>query len=155
MDLVFRNARLAEAGPADPLVDIAVKDGRIAAIGPKLDVPGPERDLAGALACAGLVECHIHLDKAHIFERTAPETGRNADSVRRTSPAKHSFTAEDVHRRASKVLARAVAQGTTRIRTQLELDPIVYARLRGRHAGDPRFCRSDRTSRSACFQRRV
>jgi cytosine deaminase len=128
MDLVFRNARLAEARPADPLVDIAVEGGRIAAIGPKLDVHGPERDLAGALTCAGLVECHIHLDKAHIFDRTAPEIGRNADSVRRTSAAKHSFAAEDVHIRASKVLARAVAQGTTRIRTQLELDPIVDMR---------------------------
>ena len=128
MDLVFRNARLAEARPADPLVDIAVEGGRIAAIGPKLDVHGPERDLAGALICAGLVECHIHLDKAHIFDRTAAEIGRNADSVRRTSAAKRSFTAEDVHIRASKVLARAVAQGTTRIRTQLELDPIVDMR---------------------------
>jgi cytosine deaminase len=128
MDLVFRNVRLAEARPADPLVDIAVKGGRIAAIGPKLKAEGPERDLAGAFVCAGLVECHIHLDKAHIFERTAPETDRNADSVRRTSAAKHSFTAEDVHRRARKVLARAVAQGTTRIRTQLELDPIVDMR---------------------------
>ena len=47
MDLVFRNARLADARPADPLVDIAVEGGRIAAIGPKLDVQGPERDLAG------------------------------------------------------------------------------------------------------------
>jgi cytosine/creatinine deaminase len=128
MDLVFRNARLAEARPADPLVDIAVEGGRIAAIGPKLDVHGPERDLAGALTCAGLVECHIHLDKAHIFDRTAPEIGRNADSVRRTSAAKHSFAAEDVHIRASKVLARTVAQGTARIRTQLELDPIVDMR---------------------------
>ena len=128
MDLVFRNARLAEARSADSLVDIAVAGGRIAAIGPKLDVQGPERDLAGALICAGLVECHIHLDKAHIFDRTAPEIGRNADSVRRTSAVKHSFTAEDVHMRASKVLARAVAQGTTRIRTQLELDPIVDMR---------------------------
>ena len=128
MDLVFRNARLAEARPADPLVDIAVEGGRIAAIGPKLDVHGPERDLAGALTCAGLVECHIHLDKAHIFDRTAPETGRNADSVRRTSAAKHSFAAEDVHIRASKVLARTGAQGTARIRTQLELDPIVDMR---------------------------
>ena len=128
MDLVFRNARLAEARPAEPLVDIAVEGGRIAAIGPKLDVHGPERDLAGALTCAGLVECHIHLDKAHIFDRTAPEIGRNADSVRRTSAAKHSFAAEDVHIRASKVLARTVAQGTARIRTQLELDPIVDMR---------------------------
>ncbi len=32
MDLVFRNARLAEARPADSLVDIAVAGGRIAAI---------------------------------------------------------------------------------------------------------------------------
>ena len=128
MDLILRNARLPDAAATDPLVDIGIADGRIAALQPALQANGPERDLGGALTSGGLVECHIHLDKAHIFDRTAPEQGRNADSVRRTSAAKHSFTAEDVHGRACRVLARAVAQGTTRMRTQLELDPIVGLR---------------------------
>jgi cytosine deaminase len=123
MDLILRNARLADR-PAN-LVDIGVQNGAIAAIGPALPHTGLERDLAGALACAGLIECHIHLDKAHVFDRTAPEPGRLADSVRRTSAIKPHFTIDDVHARASRVLARAVAQGTTRMRTHVELDPLV------------------------------
>jgi cytosine deaminase len=126
MDLVLRNARLADH-PA-VLVDIGLLDGVIAAIGPALPQGGEERDLAGALVCGGLIECHIHLDKAHVFDRTAPEPGRLADSVRRTSAIKGAFTAEDVHARASRVLARAVAQGTTRMRTHVELDPLVNLR---------------------------
>jgi cytosine deaminase len=128
MDLILRNARLADAAPGDPPVDIGIAGGKIAAVGPRLPARGPERDLGGALTCAGLIDCHIHLDKAHVFDRTAPEPGRLADSVRRTSAVKHGFTTEDVHARASRVLARAVAQGTTRMRTQLELDPIVELR---------------------------
>jgi len=128
MDLVLRNARLPERTPSERLVDIGIADGKIAALQSGLPAGGPERDLNGALACAGLIDCHIHLDKAWIFDRTAPETGRLADSVRRTSAVKHGFTPEDVHARASRVLARAVAQGTTRMRTQLELDPIVDLR---------------------------
>lgn len=128
MDLILRNARLPDAVPADPLVDIGIKDGRIAAIQPRLRADGVERDLGGALTSGGLIDCHIHLDKAFVFDRTAPESGRLAESVQRTSKVKHGFTTADVHARASRVLARAVAQGTMRMRTQLELDPIVELR---------------------------
>ena len=41
---------------------------------------------------------------------------------------KRGFTVEDVHARASSVLARAVTKGTTRMRTHVELDPIVDLR---------------------------
>ncbi len=129
MDLILRNARLPDAARGDPLVDIGIEGGRIVAIEPKLRADRrAERDLGGALTSAGLIDCHIHLDKAFVFDRTAPEPGRLADSVRRTSKVKHGFTTADVHARASRVLARAVAQGTMRMRTQLELDPIVEFR---------------------------
>ena len=128
MDLILRNARLSDAVPEAPLVDIGIESGRIAAIAPGLSADGPSRDLDGMLTCAGLIECHIHLDKARVFHRTAPEPGRLADAVRRSSVVKHSFTVEDVHERASRVLAAAIAKGTTRMRTQLELDPIVDMR---------------------------
>jgi cytosine deaminase len=129
MDLVLRNARLP-GGPA-ALTDIGIAGGRIAAIGPGLATSAPAIDLGGRLACGGLVESHIHLDKAWVFDRTAPEPGRIADAIRRSSAVKHSFTETDVHARACRVLARAAAFGTTRMRTQVELDPIVG--LRGLH----------------------
>lgn len=132
MDLILRNARLPHAAPDEPPVDIGIEGGRIVAIEPGLQAEGESRDLGGLLACGGLVESHIHLDKACVLDRTAPEPGRIAEAIRRTSAVKHGFTEEDVHARASAVLARAVAQGTTRMRTHVELDPIVGLRgLRG------------------------
>jgi cytosine deaminase len=110
------------------LVDIGIADGRIAAIEPGLPLGAPERNLGGMLTCAGLIEAHIHLDKAWVFDRTAPEPGRLADAIRRTSEVKRGFTVEDVHARARSVLERAVAKGTTRMRTHVELDPIVDLR---------------------------
>ena len=70
MDLILRNARLAETPREAPLVDIGIADGRIAAIVPGLPEGIQERDLGGALACGGLIESHIHLDKACVS--TAP-----------------------------------------------------------------------------------
>jgi cytosine/creatinine deaminase len=128
MDLILRNACLPGAGPHDLPLDIGIADGRIAAIERHLPDIAPERDLRGALTCAGLIESHIHLDKACVFDRTAPEPGRLADAIRRTSDVKRGFTVDDVYSRASRVLARAVSQGTTRMRTQVELDPIVDLR---------------------------
>jgi cytosine deaminase len=130
MDLILRNARLPE--PGLPLMDIGIEGGRIVALEPNLAAEGAARDLGGRLTCAGLIESHIHLDKACVLDRQAPEQGRLADAIGRMSRIKHDFTVEDVHARASSVLARAVTQGTTRMRTHVELDPIVGLRgLRG------------------------
>ena len=128
MDLILRNARLPGMPGQARLVDIGIAEGRVAAIEPGLPAGAPERNLGGALTCGGLIESHIHLDKACVFDRTAPEPGRLADAIRRTSEVKRSFTVEDVHARARSVLERAVAKGTTRMRTHVELDPIVDMR---------------------------
>lgn len=128
MDLILRNARLPHAHPDAPLLDIGIQAGRVVALQPNLPAQAESRDLQGRLTTAGLVESHIHLDKACVLDRTAPEPGRQADAIRRTSAVKHDFTAEDVHARASRVLERAVTQGTTRMRTHVELDPIVGLR---------------------------
>ncbi len=124
MDLIFRDATL----PDGRRTDIGVAGGKIAAMAPGLAAEGPVVALGGRLACAGLVESHIHLDKAWVFDRTAPEPGRMAEAIRRSSEVKRSFTVEDVYDRACRVLAREVAFGTTRMRTQVELDPIVGLR---------------------------
>jgi dihydroorotase-like cyclic amidohydrolase len=49
---------------ADGPVDVAVVDGRIAAVGTDLDHPGPVVHGAGRVVLPGLVEPHLHLDKA-------------------------------------------------------------------------------------------
>lgn len=127
MDLVIRNARLSSA-PDHPPVDIGVSAGRIVAIGPDLPTDIPQFDAAGNLACAGLIETHIHLDKSRIIDRCAPETGRNADAVPRVAAVKSGFTVADVYQRASQTLEGCIKHGTTRMRTHVELDAGVQMR---------------------------
>jgi cytosine/creatinine deaminase len=124
MDLVLRRARLM-GRVADGLQDVAVVDGQIAEIAPKIAVAGrDELDLAGKLLTPGLVESHIHLDKSRIIDRCAPEAGRNAaNAVKRVQAVKREFTVEDVYARAKATLEAAILQGTTRMRNHVEVDP--------------------------------
>ncbi len=123
MELTIRNAAL-ETHPGR-LMDIGIHQGRIAAIEPSL--PPGERDLdaGGRLAIAGFVESHIHLDKACIADRCAIKQGTLAEAIEQVAKAKRDFDEDDVAERASRVLAMAVGNGVTRMRTQLEVDPVI------------------------------
>jgi cytosine deaminase len=124
MDLVLRRATLMGRAAEGPQ-DVGVLDGRIAEIAPWIAGTGREElDLAGKLLTPGLVESHIHLDKSRIIDRCAPEAGRNAaNAVKRVQAAKRDFTVEDVYARAKATLEAAILQGTTRMRTHVEVDP--------------------------------
>lgn len=120
-DLVIREVSLA-AGAA--LVDIGVRAGRIAALEPDIDTAGAEvHEGAGAFACTGFVDAHIHLDKACILERCTLCEGTLAEAVRETARAKAGFTEADVHARAARVVEMAILQGTQRMRSFVEVDP--------------------------------
>jgi cytosine/creatinine deaminase len=121
MDLVVRNARLAQTYGAPP-VDIGVADGKIVAIQPGLPVDAPSYDAEGHLTCAGLVETHIHLEKSRIADRCAPEIGREPMAMERVSAVKHTFTVEDAYRRAAQTLEGCIKFGATRLRPHVELD---------------------------------
>ena len=127
MDFVIRNARVAGRLGEGPL-DIAVAEGRIAAIGHALEAAAESHDAGGRLVCAGLVETHIHLDKSRIADRAPPPSGRRVNPVTMTAPLKHDFTVEDVYRRAEATLRACLVNGTTRMRTQLEIDPAIGLR---------------------------
>jgi cytosine/creatinine deaminase len=120
IDLVIRNARLPNDGIA---TDIGIEIGRIAAIAPRIVCDAPEFDAGGRLVCSGLVETHIHLDKAGIVGRCAICAGTLSEAVSETAKAKAAFTEEDVYIRASAVVEKAVLQGTNRMRTFVEIDP--------------------------------
>src|ERR1700719_251079 len=122
MDLIVRNARVVSRLD-DGLLDIAVEDGRIAAIGHDLAAEGETYDAAGRLVCAGLIESHIHLDKSRIIDRCAPPEGRRVNPVTMVAPLKPTWTVEDVYRRAKATLRECLVNGTTRMRTQVEIDP--------------------------------
>src|SRR5437763_3918401 len=132
MDLIVKNARLADRLADGPL-DIAVAEGRIAAIGHGLAADGESYDAGGRLVCAGLIETHIHLDKSRIIGRCPPPPshqagGRRINPVTLTAPLKKDFTVEDVRRRAELTLRECLVNGTTRMRTQVEIDPAIGLR---------------------------
>jgi len=124
MNFIIRNARLAtSAGSPDAPVDIGIEDGRIAAIAPRLAAEGPSFDAKGRLACPGLIETHIHLDKSRIIDRCTPQERRALSPVLGVAPLKKSMTLEDVRTRAARTLEECILHGTTRMRTQVEVDP--------------------------------
>ncbi len=126
MDLILKGARLAGGGQV--AADIGIKNGRIAAIEPTLAAEGETIDLAGRLVCGGFVETHIHLDKSCILDRCTSERGDLEEAIGEAARAKAAFTPEDVHARATRTLEKAILQGTTHMRTHLEVDPGVGLR---------------------------
>ncbi|HTZ37054.1 MAG TPA: amidohydrolase family protein [Stellaceae bacterium] len=127
MDLIVKNVRLV-AAPDEMPVDIAVADGKIAAIAPGLDGAGEVWDAGGRLACAGLVETHIHLDKSRIIDRCPLPEGRRVNPVTTVAPLKPAMTVEDIYARAEATLRECLVNGATRMRTQVEVDPAIGLR---------------------------
>src|SRR2546430_365273 len=103
MDLIVRNVRLAHR-PGGAPVDIGVAEGRIVAIEPGLATEAETCDAGGRVACGGLIETHIHLDKSRIIDRTPPETGRRISPMKQVAALKSGFTVEDVRARAERTL---------------------------------------------------
>jgi cytosine/creatinine deaminase len=124
-DLVFRNARTRAA--KEP-VDIGIAGGRIAAIAPKLNCEAAEVDAAGRLVLPGFVDTHIHLDKACLLGRCGHEHGSVGEAIRAVAAMKRDFTVEDIYDRGRRVIERAITNGTTRMRTHVEIDPRIGLR---------------------------
>ncbi|WP_180900181.1 amidohydrolase family protein [Martelella soudanensis] len=120
IDFLIRNARLAGGGAP---VDIAFAGSRIAAVASGITCDAPAFDAGGKLATTGLIETHIHLDKAGIIGRCALCEGTLSEAVRETARAKAAFTEADVYARAAKVVEQAIGHGTTLMRTFVEVDP--------------------------------
>ena len=120
--LRFTNLRLPDT--PDTITELQVKDGRFVTA---LDNPAeaPVVDLKGHLVLPGLIETHIHLDKACIMDRCQLKDGTLEEAVSSTSAAKAGFTEEDVYNRGARLLEQAITQGTTYMRTHVELDPII------------------------------
>jgi len=77
-DLVLRGGRVIDpAQRLDGLLDVAVRDGRVAAVGKAL--PGPARetiDVRGKLVLPGLIDTH-----AHVYRYVSGRFGLDADMV--------------------------------------------------------------------------
>jgi cytosine deaminase len=126
LDLVLRNARIAGRGAAP--FDIGVADGRIAEIAENIVTEVPHEDANGRLVTPGFVETHIHLDKSCILDRCQSQDGTLQEAIAQVAAAKRAFTEDDVYARGRRTLEKAIVQGTTRMRTHVEIDPRIGLR---------------------------
>ena len=121
MDILIKNARLTDEAP---LTDIAINEGKIVTIATGItDEAKKVIDVDGRVVIPGLVESHIHLDKALIASRKPNKSGTLKEAIEVTAELKPTFTKEDIYERASKVLNMIIPNGVTAIRTHAEFDP--------------------------------
>lgn len=123
LDLCVRNARLLN--DTDETVDIGVASQKIVTIGKSIPAAVEEYDAQGSIVLPGFVETHFHLDKACILERCSSKRGDLQEAIDEVARVKGDFTQEDVAQRASRTLEKCVVNGTTRMRTHVEVDPTV------------------------------
>ena len=128
MLLKLVNARLPNAETKEDLSTLWIRDGRFVA-----EPKGNESstltieslDLHGQLVLPGLIETHLHLDKACILHRCKLVKGTLDEAIQQTAACKADFTEADVYQRAERVLQMAITKGTTHIRTHVEIDPTI------------------------------
>lgn len=141
--MIIRNVRVNAQDP----IDIAIRDGRIAAISANLRAEDPDIvDGRGMLVLPPFVETHIHLDKIlwglpwtpNCSGPTLKDMIENEKRIRCTLEA-------SVEQRAGNLIRQCVAMGSTFIRSHVDIDPdyglsnlhgVMAARERHRHAID-------------------
>ncbi|GAA2886448.1 amidohydrolase family protein [Enterococcus casseliflavus] len=121
MDLLIKQARLEDDAE---LVDIAISEGKITAVAPNIEESATTTiEAKGKVVIPGLIESHIHLDKALIADREPNNSGTLQEAIQVTAKLKPTFTEEDIYDRAKRALEMLIVHGTTAVRTHAEFDP--------------------------------
>ena len=122
MDLLIQNVRVLDD---QPLMNIGIKEGKIAAIEEKIEGRAVESiDAGGRAVIPGLIEPHLHLDKAMLHRRLPATLGTLDEAIRVTGILKSRQKREDVLERSRQVLDMAVQNGTVAIRAHPDVDHI-------------------------------
>jgi cytosine/creatinine deaminase len=111
------------------LIDVGVKGGIIDHLTDHSNQELPEAreviDLQGKLLLPGLVETHIHLDKALLLDRLSGDVTTLQSAIAKSGELKRFFTAADINERSLRVIRQAVINGVTRMRCHVEVDPVI------------------------------
>ena len=122
VDAFLTNCRLGDGR----LVDIGISDGKIAVVGEgaaSLSNSTPALDIGGDLALPGLVDGHMHLDKTLTglpwMDHAAGPTRMSRIETDKTILPHLPLSTEE---RAGNLIRECVAQGTTHLRTHVDID---------------------------------
>ncbi len=124
LDILVKNVALPGV---DGLRDLGIAGGHFVSIEKPTATPvsALTLDAAGRMAVPGFVEPHIHLDKALISERAPVNvSGTLTEAIEILWEIKRNYTVEEIADRASRVLTRAIENGTSHLRTHVDVDPI-------------------------------
>jgi len=113
------------------LCDISLDGARIASVarsgpaGAPPSVPGGPPaagavDLDGALVFPGFVDAHVHLDKAHTWDRAPSRSRGFREALETLARDKENWTRQDLLRRAGFALRCAWEHGTRAVRTHVD-----------------------------------
>lgn len=122
MDLLIKNARIVGR---KALKDIGIEGERIVKIG---KIRGRARrviNAKGMLTSPVFIDPHIHLDKCMIGDEVRPNiSGTLQEAIEIIWERKRRYTVPDIVRRAGEVIQMAALNGTTRMRTHVDVDTI-------------------------------
>ncbi|MBS3815771.1 MAG: amidohydrolase family protein [Hadesarchaea archaeon] len=122
MDLIIRNAQIVGESKKK---DIGIKNGEIIEVGEINDDSSEEINADGRLTSPAFIDPHIHLDKALIADELPPnESGTLNEAIELIWERKRKYTIDDIKRRAKKVIQLGISNGTTRMRTHVDVDTI-------------------------------
>lgn len=119
-DLVIRGATLPD-GRKDQ--DIAVKDGKVAAITPKLDAGVKEIDATGKLVAPPFVDAHFHIDATLSLgtDGLYNESGTLAEGIALWGQISPGLSAQNFRDRALRYCDMAVSKGLLAIRSHVDI----------------------------------
>jgi cytosine deaminase len=136
-DLLIKNARTRCS--KDKVLEIAVADGRIAKIGPKLGGEAKKKiDAGGKLVTESFVNGHLHLDKVYTLSMvgmdalssyTAGAMGGAMTAIEQAARVKEKYREEWIIENVRKAVRLAIRFGNTHIRAFADTD--TKAKLEG------------------------
>src|SRR5260370_32215340 len=105
--------------------DVVVDGERIARVGAGAAAGVPEvLDCSYRLVLPAFVNGHVHLDKALIRDELREHDGTLRGAIQAIHERKRRYSVEDVRARARAVIEESVRQGTTRLRSHVDVDTI-------------------------------
>ena len=120
LDLILRGANLPDGREGQ---DIAVADGRIAEVAPRIEAKAArEIDVRGRLVTPPFVDAHFHMDSTlSLGQPRLNESGTLLEGIQLWSELKPHLTVEAIKARALEFCRWAIARGSLAVRSHVDI----------------------------------